>query len=121
MCYQRVLPAVVLALTAPAAFAAVSSASAVFFGAGFIDVQGAAIQVGAVQSRDGLVAFGVVGHLDEPEASGLSSVAVGYDAHAVDCAEWFKQGANLLFGCTEAEVSYKNILHLEFPFDLQSS
>jgi hypothetical protein len=82
----------VAALTAAAAASAVSTTrSAILFRAGFIDVDGAAIQVAAVQFGNRTIAFRVVAHFNESEPSGLASVAVRHDADAIYGPVRFKQ------------------------------
>jgi hypothetical protein len=68
----------------------------------------------AVKRSNGRVAFGIIAHFHECEASCLPGIAVGYDVHTVNAAVCFKKGSNSIFGSTEAEVSYKYIFHLIF-------
>jgi hypothetical protein len=108
------LPAVVLARTAAAvatASATTTAGSAVGFRTSFIDVQRPAVQVGAIERRDGLIRLRPVTHFNESKSSSLPGVPVGDDADTVNGAVCFKHGSNRIFGSTEAEVSYKNIFH----------
>src|SRR5947209_5341436 len=59
-----------------AAVATAAAAAAVFARAGFVDGQGAAVVLLAVERRDGGVGLGVIGHLHEPEALALAGVPV---------------------------------------------
>ena len=103
------LIAIVAALTAGITPAATAT---VFFRTGFIHVDRPAVQILAIKFEDRPIPFGVVGHFDESEAPGLSGVSVGHDADPINGTVWFKQRSNRIFGSTEAEVSYKNILHV---------
>jgi hypothetical protein len=96
------LPAIPAPSAAATATAPVSTAAAVFFRTGFIDVQRAAIKVLAIESANGPIGIAVSAHLDECEASGLAGIPVGDDVHAFDGSERFKEGANGIFGRPEA-------------------
>jgi hypothetical protein len=122
------LVAIVAALTAKtttAAFAtstaAATTESTVLFRTGFVDVQRTAVELPAVQLGNGPVAFGIIRHFDEPKATGLSRVTVGHYTDAINGTIRFKHGANRIFGCTEAEISYKNVFHFNFFLQLQNS
>jgi hypothetical protein len=111
------LPAI-SAAAATAATATVSTAAAtVFFRTGFIDVQGAAIKVLAVEGANGSVRIAVSAHLDECKASGLAGIPVGDYVHAFDGSKRFKQGSNGIFGRPEAEISYEYVFH-RFPSEV---
>ncbi len=60
--------------------------------------------------------FGVVGHFDKAESLGLTGIAVGDDADALDGAVSFEHGPHRVFRGGEAQVSYKDILH-GVPFE----
>jgi hypothetical protein len=102
------------ALTAPAAASSAVSTTAatVFFGTGFVDVDRPSVKLSAVQFGNRPICFGGIGHFDESETSGLAGIAVGHNAYALNRAIRFKQRSNRVFGCSKAEVPYKNILHL---------
>jgi hypothetical protein len=95
----------------------VSATAAVFFRTGFIDVQGAAIEVLAIESANGAIGIAVSTHLDECKASGLAGIPVGDNVHAFDGSERFKQGSNGIFGRPEAEISYEYVFH-RFPSEV---
>jgi hypothetical protein len=95
-----------------AAAAAATTESAVFLRAGFVDVECAAVQLNAVQFGDRAITFRIVAHFHEAEATRLAGVTVFYQADAIHRPISFKQAANPIFGGAEAEVAYKNILHL---------
>src|SRR5581483_3416857 len=100
------LPATVLP---PAAIAAESAA--LLFGSRFVDVQRPAVQFAAIQTRNCSVRFFAHAHLHESEASGPAGFPIGDEVYPVHRSISFKHGSNRIFGCSEAEVSYKNILH----------
>ena len=115
-------PDLVTVTTAAATAAALTAVSAtttaarraIGLGTGFVHVHRSAVKLGAIQGGDCAVALGIVAHLDESEAAGLSCVTIGHDADAINGAMYFEQGANRIFGSTEAEVSNKNIFQVNF-------
>jgi hypothetical protein len=101
--------------------AAVPAAPTIFLRPGFIDVERPAIQLPPVEAGDGFLGLAIVGHFDEPKTAGSSSFAVGYQAHTVNSAVRLEQGSNCIFGSSEAQISYKNVFHVAFFLNLQSS
>src|ERR1017187_3343772 len=91
--------------------AATAAARTVGLGAGFVDVQRAAIQFAAVDGGNCLFGFCIVGHFHKPKASGLSGVTIGTDVDTVYGAVSFKQGSDGSFRDPKTEVAYKNVLH----------
>ena len=75
---------------------------------GFVDIEGAATHVSAVQSRDGLVGFTGVCHLDECETSRAPRIPVRYYVDARHGSVRFKERAERLFSRTDIQVAYKN-------------
>jgi hypothetical protein len=78
----------------------------------------------AVQSGDRPISLGIVGHLDEPKAPGLSRVAIRHYADPLNGSMSFKQGAETVFRGPKTEVSNKYILHrrfILFRFDGQAN
>lgn len=112
------LPAIVAPLAAATAAVSAEStttaAGAIFFGAGFVDIQRPAVHVTAVQSGNCVLSFCIVAHFHESEPSGSPGVPIRDDVYAVNCAELFEHSSNGAFSCVETEVSNKNILHLIF-------
>jgi len=103
------------ALPAPAAASSAVSTTAaapVFFGTSFVDVDRPSVKLSAVQFGNSPICFGGIGHFDESEPSGLPRIAVGHNTDALNRAIGFKQRSNRVFGCSKAEVPYKNILHV---------
>jgi len=103
------------ALPAPAAASSAVSTTAaapVFFGTSFVDVDRPSVKLSAVQFGNSPICFGGIGHFDESESSGLPRIAVGHNTDALNRAIGFKQRSNRVFGCSKAEVPYKNILHV---------
>jgi hypothetical protein len=108
------------AAATPAA-AAVPAAAPIFLRPGFIDVERPTVEFPTVEPGDGLLGLAIVGHFDEPKTPGSSGFAVGYQAHTVHSAVRLEQGSNCIFGSSEAQISYKNIFHIAFFLNLQSS
>src|SRR5262249_58328366 len=54
---------------------------------GFLDLDGAAVEVGAVEAADGLLGFLRRRHFDEAEAPRATGVPVGHDACGLDAAD----------------------------------
>jgi len=81
---------------------------------GLIHVEGAAVEVMAIELSDRLIGFSRVAHFDETEAAGLPSVTIGDEADAGHRAVTFEQRSNRILGGTEAKVSYKDIFQLVF-------
>src|ERR1700686_4747839 len=78
-CFISIAPAAAAPAAAPPAPAAAppaAPAAAVFAGTGFIDCQGAAVDLLAAEGRDGRLRLGVAAHLDEAESLGSAGVAV---------------------------------------------
>jgi hypothetical protein len=84
------LPAVAALTTTTAATTVATTRSTIFLRAGFVDVDGAAIQVTTVQLGNRTIAFRVVAHFDESEPSGLASVPIRNDADAINGPIGFK-------------------------------
>jgi hypothetical protein len=105
--WTKFLPAIVATLAATAA-----ASRAIRFRTGFVHIQRPAVEVPAIEFVDGAIRFGVIAHLHESKPSRLARIPVRNDAHAIHGSICLKQGSNRTFGCTETQVSYKNILHL---------
>lgn len=100
---------------------AATAGPAVLFGASFVHFQISPIQLSSVQSSDGALRFIVPAHLHESKASRLPRIAVGDQVDPFNVPVLFKQRSNVGFGRAEAEISNKNIFHLAFFLNLQSS
>src|SRR5579875_228311 len=87
------------------------------FGAGFVDFQIAPAELLAVQFRDSLCRFVIVGHLDESEAARAASFAVHGDVNAGDLADGSKKVAQLALGGLKIHVPYKQTLHTPSPMN----
>src|SRR4051812_46528117 len=74
-----------------AATAAAAAAAAVLTGPGFVDGEGAAVVLLAVEGGDGRICLGVVGHFDEPEALAAAGVSVVDDLGGHDLPVLGKQ------------------------------
>jgi hypothetical protein len=106
------LPAIVPAL------AAATAKWTLRFRTGFIDVQGSAVEIPAIQFSDSAIRIRVNAHLDKSEPSRLAGIPVSDEVHALDRSVRLEQRSNRSFGGPEVEVSDKNILHA-FSFGLQ--
>src|SRR5512132_4082577 len=107
------LPAILPAAAATATVAATAAArTAIRFGTRFVDIQGSAVQIPAVQTVNRRIRFRIAAHFHESEASSLPCVAVRDDIYTLDGAVRFKHGTNRLFGRSETEISNKNVLHV---------
>src|SRR3972149_8233653 len=99
-------------LPAPAAAAAAAAAAAtVALGSGFVDVQRATAELGAVDAADSRLGGGGVRHLDEGEAARAAGGAVGDDAGAIHLAVSRKDVAELLLGDVERTITNVNLSH----------
>ena len=70
----------------------------------FVDFEGAAVEVGAVQRLHGAGCVGIR-HLHEAEAARATRVAIGDQRDLLDGSVLGKQGADGLIGCGEREIS----------------
>jgi hypothetical protein len=95
--------------------AAGSAGTTIGLGTGFVDVQGAAAELFAVQSRDSFLGFGGIGHFYKGESARASGVTVGDQADLIDFAMRFKQGPQFRFRGAVREIANKQFLH-GFPF-----
>jgi hypothetical protein len=113
---QRRLPATVAsaATTTTAAVATTAATGAILFRLGFIDIQRPAIQVAAVQTGDGILSLTVVAHFHESKTTGPSGVPIGNEVNTVNRTERFKHRSDGAFSSVKTEISYENILHLNF-------
>src|SRR5262245_21258577 len=73
--------------TAAATAAAPVTAAPGSGGFGFLDLDGAAVEVGAVEAADGLLGFLRRRHFDEAEAPRTTGVPVSHDACGLDAAD----------------------------------
>src|SRR5215510_11398460 len=80
----RVLAGLPAAATAAAAPVTAAPGSGSF---GFLDLDGAAVEVGAVEAADGLLGFLRCRHFDEAEAARATGVPVSHDACGLDAAD----------------------------------
>jgi hypothetical protein len=106
------LPAAAAAATAAAAITTAATAT-VFLGAGFIYVERPTVEFAAIESGDSFIALGVIGHFHETEPSGPSRFTIGHHANARYRAVRLECGPNCVLGCSEAEVSYKDVFQFE--------
>jgi hypothetical protein len=98
-----------------AAATAGSAGTAIGLGTRFVDIQCPPAEFFPVQSRDGFLGFGGVGHFYECKSSGTSGVTVGDQADLIDFAMGLKQGPQFRFRGAVREIANKKLLH-GFPF-----
>src|SRR5689334_5916859 len=94
-----------------AATATAATETAFGTGTGFVDVQGAAVELLAVEGFDGFQGLGLIGHFNEGEATGLPGVAIADDAGLFNSAVGGKNRLELRLGGLIRKVSNKNIRH----------
>jgi hypothetical protein len=104
----RRLPAAITTAAVPVSAAA---RTALRLRTGFVNIQRSSIEISAVESANGRIAFRIDAHFDEGESSGLPGVAIGHDIDPLNGAIRIKHGPEGIFGGPEAEITYKNILH----------
>jgi hypothetical protein len=106
------LVAIVAALTAETAATVAAPAATVFLRTSFVHIQRSPLEIPAVDFGNGSVPLGIIAHLNESKAPGLTRIPVRDNANAVNGPICFKHRSNRVFGSAEAEVPYKNIFHL---------
>ena len=63
----------------------------------FINIKRFPVKVPPIEGVDCFLGFGFIGHLDEPETSGLAGVAVSHDLDLSNGAVRFKERTDRLF------------------------
>ena len=107
--------AVTTTATTAAAEAAATAATAAFsLGAGFIDVEGAAVEVFAVEAGDGRLAFGLRAHFDKAETLGAVRHFVDDYARAAHLTIGLELRAEVVLGGVVGKVAYVDV-HVLFP------
>src|SRR5215510_261952 len=75
----------------------------------FVDREGTAFELFAVEPLDGHFGCLALGHFDKPEAFGAPGVAVGNDTNLVHSTILLKELAEGMIRCTKRKVTYKDI------------
>ena len=88
---------------------------------GFTDADGAAFEVGIVQTGYGLPARTAVAHLNKTKPPRLSRITISQNRHAFDSSVLCKQRSNGVFRCGVAEIPYEDFVHGAFLLNLQTS
>src|SRR5437762_486634 len=101
----RTAAAAAAAEAAPATAAAPAAAAAAAGRLGLLDLNGPAVEAGAVQLADGLLGLFGRRHFDEPEAARAASVPVCHDARGFDRATRRERLAQTLVGGGEGEAA----------------
>ncbi len=102
----------------PALAAAATAAAAAATGAltRFVDREGAAVELGAVQLVNGVLSIGGAAHFDEAEAAGLTGHAVGHELSGDDLAVTREGLAELgLGGVVRKVADVESISHENHP------
>ena len=95
--------------TAVAAAATAAATGAILTGTCFVDIDGTATEIGAVEGLDGRIGLAGVGHLNEGKASRTTGFAVSDDRNVGHFAMSLKGIANVVFSSAEREVSNKEL------------
>lgn len=93
------------AATTAAAESATTAAAAAFTGLGLVDGEVTAVDVLAVEGRDGGLRLGVVRHFDEAEAAGTTGLAIHDQRRGSDRAEGLEERVQLTFRSAEREIT----------------
>src|ERR1035438_1725861 len=107
------------AAAAAATRTAAEGASAVGLGPGLVNIEGAPIQLGAVQGGDSAIGLGAVRHLDKREGTRAARIAVGNQVDPLHVPVRLKERTDGRLGCGKIQIAYKNVFHLKgsFVFD----
>lgn len=100
-----------LAALAPRTKAELVAGAALRPGPCFVDVQGATVEIGAVQSKDGSCRLRGIGHLDEAKAAGLPAVAISDDADALYFTVLGESGGQVAFSGSKTQIADEDIGH----------
>jgi hypothetical protein len=101
--------------------ASAATRAALRFRTGFVHVQRSTVEIPTVEAADRGITFGIDAHFDKGESARLPGIAIGHDVDALDGAIRIKHGTERIFRRPETEVTYKNILQINFFLNLQSS
>jgi hypothetical protein len=77
----------------------------------FIDVKRSAANIFPINRVNRALALGIVRHFNEGKAAGLTGITIGDNIYTIHTAVRLEQRTDVLFGCAETQVTYKNILH----------
>ncbi len=96
--------------TAEAAATAASTTTRAF--TSHADIQGPAVQIGAVEAFDGARRLGGIAELNETETARLTGDAIRHDGCGLEGAEFFELRAQIALGRGKVEISHeKSVLH----------
>jgi hypothetical protein len=91
--------------------ATASAKRALFPRAGFVDIQRPAIQLAAVESFDCIFSFTGIRHFDEPEATGLTGLAIPDDTDALHRTVLGESGLQVILGRIIGQIANENVGH----------
>src|SRR5438034_515538 len=105
------------AMSTAGASAAIT-AGAVAFRPGFVDLEIAAAELFAIEARDSVGGFRIIGHFDKGEAASPAGFAIGDNMNAPDLAEGLEQRSQICFRGLKTHISDKKTFHTTSPFVL---
>src|SRR5947208_1382324 len=94
------------------------TAGAVAFRPGFVDLEIAAAELFAIEARDSVGGFRIIGHFDKGEAASPAGFAIGDNMNAPDLAEGLEQRSQICFRGLKTHISDKKTFHTTSPFVL---
>jgi hypothetical protein len=106
--------------TAPVAAATTAASRTLGLRTRLVYINRPTAELAAIQSGNRLLAFFCVGHLYETKATRTPGLTVRQNAYAIHLPVGLEQLAQLIFGCVEAEIANKNVLHSR-PFFLSAN
>ena len=101
---------VAAAISAAASAVAPTASGVLSFRTRLVHVQRSSADLRSIQSGDRFFSVLVAGHLDEAEAAGSSSIAIGHNADPVDLPVRLEHLPQFVFRRVKAQVAYENIL-----------
>jgi hypothetical protein len=88
------------------------------FGARFVYIDRASPKLSAIEPRDSLLAFFVIRHFDETEASRPACLAISQNARTLHMSIRLEKLAQLVFGRVEAEIANEDVFQVASFFRL---
>ena len=99
-------------LPPPSATLCAATTSAFGFGARFVHIDCASAKLSTIEPRDGLLAFFVIRHFDETEASRPACLAISQNARTLHMSISLEKLAQLVFGRVEAEIANEDVFQV---------
>ena len=82
------------------------------FGARLVHIDRAPTKLSAIEPRDGLLAFFVIRHFNETEASRPACLAISQNARTLHMSISLEKLAQLVFGRVEAEIANEDVFQV---------